>query len=677
MKKNLFFLFFILVNTKVVFSQIIAGNTSPGLIISNPSVNFSVTTMFTSGIREFDLNCDGIADMSVELYKGPTAIDGANMAYLHVLNSAFQVCADTVNMQPRHVSYFNLGDTIICPANTNWYNDANIHLGNYGCMDCPGPFSSTDLFLGYKNSNTSQTGWIKISFNLIDGGASVVPITLSVPEILSPCVTTSVSVTTTSTPTYTGSGVVTCGVFTYNYIITAPNCNNWCDGNIAISNISGGTPNYTYSWNTVPIQTSSTNYNVCSGRSIFTISDASGNSCVANFNVPNPSPITFSLSTTNVSCYGGVDGSICCIGLSGGVGPYTYEWFPTGGNGACVNNLIGGNYYFCVTDGNGCQVCSSALVSEPPPITFSLSTTHVSCYGGSDGTICCNGVSGGTGAYYYAWAPGGNVGACSTNNPAGSYTLCVTDANGCQTCSVAIVNQPPQLVISPISYTNVSCYLGNDGSLCGAASGGTTPYSYIWLPMAEVTPCTNNVAAGNYTFCVSDANGCQACSLAVVSQPTQIQVSESITQATCLSCCDGNVQLQIAGGTPAYAINYSPTSPACPGVYNYCITDTKGCTYCDSVLISYPTSIVDLVSENMFDVFPNPNKGNFEIKNLSLEISSIKITDVNGKIVFTKIYQPTNQPLLINSNVADGIYFLHITGTGSNKEFIKKIVVQK
>lgn len=673
MKKSILFLLLNIASINFAYSQIIAGTASAGLIISNPSVNFSVTSVGANGVREFDLNCDDIADMSVELYKGPTAIDGANMAYLHVLNAVFKVCADTGNMIPRKVNYYNLGDTLICPTNSNWYNDANIQLGNYGCMDCPGPFSVNNLFLAYKNSVTSQVGWIKISFNLIDGGSGSAPITLSIPQILSPCVTTSVS----TTPSNTGAGTATCGVFTYDYIINPPNCNNWCDGSISISNISGGTPTYTYVWSSG--QTTSTITNVCSGTYMFSISDAAGNSCAANFNVPNPAPITFSLSTTNVSCYTGNDGIICCSGIMGSTGPYDYTWSPFGGNGACATGLTSGSYYLCVTSIMGCQTCSMAVVNEPPQLVLSpITTTNVSCFGGTDGSICGT-AGGGTPPYFYMLAPGGNSGPCTNTVPAGNYTLCVTDANSCQACSSAVVSQPTQLVISSITTTNVSCYSGGDGSICGNASGGTSPYIYYWLPMGNVGACVTNLIAGNYTMCVTDAKNCVACSTAIVNEPTPIQVNELVTQASCVSCCDGNVQIQVSGGTPAYAINYSPATPSCPGTYSYNVTDAKGCTYYDSVLVSYPTLLAEQNFETMFDVFPNPSKGNFEIKNLSPEISisKIKITDVNGKIVFTKITQATNEQVLINSNVADGIYFLHITDAATNKEFIKKIVVQK
>lgn len=514
--KTSLFLLLLIANINIVFSQIVAGSPSSGLIISNPSVNFSVATVMASSTRSIDLNCDGTADMSFELYKGPTAIDGANMASVHVLNQVFQVCADTVNYPPRKVHYFNAGDTVMISANTNWYNDPNIELGLCGCMDCVGPCLVNNLFIGYRNNNTSQIGWIKLSFNLNDGGSSS-PISLSSPEVLSPCVNTAIT-------SYTGTGGnATCGIFNFDYTIYSPHCNGMCDGSITISNFTGGTPNYTFTWSNG--QTGGvTLSNLCSGVYMLNVSDASGNTCNTSFNVPSPTPVSFSLTTTAVSCFGGNDGGICSYSLSGGTAPYSFECFPAGGTTSCANHLPAGAYYFCVTDANNCQVCHTVVVNESPPL----------------------------------------------------------------------------------------------------------------------------------------------------------HVNEVLTQASCASCCDANLQLQISGGSGAYTITFTPATPSCPGSYSYCVTDSKNCIYCDSVLVSYPTLMNEYDIKSSITISPNPNNGSFEIQNLRSENTTVKIilTDVNGKSFLTKTVQIKNKQLPININVEDGVYILHIIDTSNSKEVTRKIIVQ-
>jgi hypothetical protein len=136
----------------------------------------------------FDINCDGNMDMALRLYKGATAIDGANIAYLYMLNDSFEVCKDTAGMfsgywgRPR---YYNIGDALVCPANAIWASDTIYQLGDYGCMVCSGPFSQSGAYLAFRK--LGQTSWMKVSFSLNDGGSCVAPVTASIDLILSPC----------------------------------------------------------------------------------------------------------------------------------------------------------------------------------------------------------------------------------------------------------------------------------------------------------------------------------------------------------------------------------------------------------------------------------------------------------------------------------------------------------
>lgn len=521
MKKCLFFVFLIIANANCVYSQIVAGNAASGLIISNPAVNLTVTAVYGSGSKSFDLDCDSIADIRIDLHEGPTAIDASNNAFLYILNSSFQICADTANTSFRFVNYFNLSDTILPPTDANWYNDSIMQLGDYGCFDCHGPFSASNLYFGYKNTVTSQIGWVKISFDLDDGGGSTVPITLSIPEVLSPCVTTSVSPvgTSTSTPTYTNSGVGTCGTFTYSIAYTWPSCYGYCNGGISIT------------------------------------------------------------------------------GVTGGASPYNYLWSPSMQTGPYINNLCSGTYYLMISDASGNTCTSTFLVQNPPQITFSLSSTNVSCNGGYDGSACCVKLMGGNPAYSYSWTPSGNFSSCITNLPTGNYSLCVADGNNCTVCHSVTVNEP-----------------------------------------------------------------------------SAIQVTEIIVPASCASCCDGSVQLQINGGTPAYSTSYFPSQPTCPGTYTYNVNDSNGCNYMDSVLISFATSVIEYNPEKIFDIFPNPTRGKLNIKyHVGSEEGEIQLINALGEIVL-EIKNSKDDLLIDISDQPNGIYILTIRQNGlfSSVKIIKE-----
>ena len=440
MKKSVFFLFILYISF-VQFSnaQIIAGSPSAGLIISNPNINLSVSTVGNTVSGIFDIDCDSIADMRVDLYKGPTAIDGANMAYLYVLNPLFEICADTGTTTLRDVYYFNLGDTLICPDSTYWSNDTIYKLGDAGCMDCQGPYSVSNLFIAYRNISTSQIGWIKISFSLFDPS----PI-LSIPEILSPCLNTEL-------PMAGGglSGTATCGIFSYSYTITPPSCDGFCDGSISITSLSGGTPSYSYLWNDPGSQTVSTATSLCPGTYSVYFADNVGNTCIASFILPNGPAISFNFNVTNPSCFGNCDATICSYGVSGGSAPYMYLWMSGAGavTSPCFYGACTGTYTLCVTDANGCQTCSTVVVSEPPPIVVTENVFDASC------SSCCDGAvslipSGGTSPYSYTWSTGGFTSLCP-----GVYNYCVTDVNGCTTCDSIVVSFPLSSISLESDYT--------------------------------------------------------------------------------------------------------------------------------------------------------------------------------------------------------------------------------
>lgn len=409
-----------------IYSQIIAGTDSAGLIISNPNINLSNSSVGYTVAGIFDVDCDSVADIRIDLRKGATAIDGSNNAYLNVLNPAIEICSDTALLGMYIPNYYNLNDTLYCNSNNTWRTDTIYGLGNYGCMECPGPFSKNNVYIAYRNNITSQVGWFKISFNLNDLSSSSTPITLTINEALSPCASTAINANTAL------AGTEQCGIFTFDYSITPANCNGACTGNITISNVTGGTPNYSFLWSFG----STTPYvgNACPGAYQVEISDAVGNICTSNFIVPNAQPFTFSLTANNASCYGSNDGSVCYTGLNGGDPPFFFEWNTTPNQfTSCISNLSGGNYTLCITDAQGCMVCASSVVNNPPEIQAFEIITSTSCTTCCDGEVQINAV-GGSGLYTYNM-DGNSCNSIVANLCAGTHTYCVTDGNGCEVCN--------------------------------------------------------------------------------------------------------------------------------------------------------------------------------------------------------------------------------------------------
>lgn len=186
----------------------------------------------------------------------------------------------------------------------------------------------------------------------------------------------------------------------------------------------------------------------------------------------------------NISCYGQSDGRIDATPV-GGTAPYSCSW----SNGATtedVSGLTAGTYTLTVTDAASHTVTKSVTLYEADALTVSLSPSDygsgyaISTYGGSDGVITAS-AGGGATPYTYAWSVTGTK-EFVNGLAAGSYSVTVTDQNGCAVAESTTLTQPDPL---RLSYTlsehngyNVTCAGGNDGSITLTGSGGIPPYSF-------------------------------------------------------------------------------------------------------------------------------------------------------------------------------------------------------
>ena len=145
-------------------------------------------------------------------------------------------------------------------------------------------------------------------------------------------------------------------------------------------------------------------------------------------------------------------------------------------------------------------LCSSLVIA-------SISQTNVSCNGGSNGSAAAS-ASGTTAPYSYSWSPSGGNAATASGLSAGTYTVTVTDANGCTDTRDFIISQPTAIVAIAASQTNVSCNGGTNGSATVAVTDGTPGYTYSWAPSGGNAATATGLSAGTYTVTVTDANTC-------------------------------------------------------------------------------------------------------------------------------------------------------------------------
>lgn len=365
---------------------------------------------------------------------------------------------------------------------------------------------------------------------------------------------------------------------------------------------TGGTENNTYDflWSDPANQTTATAVNLSANTYFVTVTDDNGCFDVATVVISEPNAISIDLDSTDVSCFGGGDGSVTAA-ITGGTAPYNFRWSDgTFGNGSnpSIIGKIAGKYKITVTDANLCEKVDSILINEPTELLVSSNDTDPLCFGNANGSIDLT-VSGGVPGYTYNWFPGGGAIEDTNNLTAGNYTVTVTDNNGCSKVYSTTLTNPTLLTVSIDSVKNASCNGLGDGFIRAIANGGSGNYTYNWDNLApNIDPRSNpNVPAGTYTITVTDGNGCTAVTNGNVGEPNTLQVSLSKTDASCDGVNDGTATASGINGTPPYTFNWSngQTNPTAinlsGGRYRVTLTDNNGCTIVDSIDVIQPNAI--------------------------------------------------------------------------------------
>ena len=290
------------------------------------------------------------------------------------------------------------------------------------------------------------------------------------------------------------------------------------------------------------------------------------------------------ITTVDAGC-NGVGGSATAT-VSGGAGPYNYLWNPGGYDTATVTDLAPGIYVMNVNTPGSCPAGGTLTIGEPPDaVVVTTEHTDATCNGASDGTITLD-ISGGLPDYEVSWSPQGGSATVLTGLPAGTYTYTVLDAAGCSVVEEVEIAEPVALTTIPPAELTVCS--GQEVTLVAAATGGTAPYAFEWVPEGPVlTPETTTVISVQ----VIDANGCTGATeeVAVTVTPV-IQPSFSVDiDRGCVPLCVTFTDESTATGARSWSFSDGGTAgdePApvhCftePGVFDatLIIADPAGCT---------------------------------------------------------------------------------------------------
>ena len=297
-------------------------------------------------------------------------------------------------------------------------------------------------------------------------------------------------------------------------------CFGTSTGMATVTSVTGGTPPYSYSWNTTPVQTSATAVNLAAGIYTVTVTDKNNCSTTATAVVSQPAtPVTLGTPVvTDADCSGNQTGGVQLF-ASGGTGTLNYK-LSTGltNTTGIFTNLVAGVYTYTVTDMNGCSATGGFQITDPVSLVLTVkAVVNPSCWGEATGGASVE-ASGGSGEYSFAWkdALGFIIPSSSflnsssvTNLKAGIYTAMVVDTKGCSAVQTVTITQPAQLSAVITSFEGVSCQGAADGTATVDVSGGTAPYRYAWNTVpVQTAPTATGLAAGIYTVNITDANNC-------------------------------------------------------------------------------------------------------------------------------------------------------------------------
>jgi gliding motility-associated-like protein len=405
-----------------------------------------------------------------------------------------------------------------------------------------------------------------------------------------------------------GAVTLTTVPLTATVVSTDPSGCSATNGQIVISNVSGGTGSYTYSLDGVTYVATATFANLSSGSYTVFVQDASG--CVISFNRTLASTGgILSVQTTTVaeSNCNTRDGQITVVNVTGIAGPYEYYIDgvanPAGINTSTFTGLTSGPHTVRVVAPNTCDFTVSVVIgsncTNTCTLTASISSQVDPTCAGNDGSISVNAANG-TGTLQYSIDGGTTFVTTSvfTGLAAGNYTILVKDATGCQT-SVSATLTLPATITATVTPTNpTGCNRSNGQISVDNASGGVGPYQYSIDGANYQTDSTfTALSDGSYTLYVKDANGCISSFTQVLSSPGGITATFASTDETACSANDGSITVtNVAGGTAPFryfidglgnpaGINNNLFSGLSPGSYSIRVIASNGCRYTEVITI--------------------------------------------------------------------------------------------
>ncbi len=482
--------------------------------------------------------------------------------------------------------------------------------------------------------------------------------TTSATRTVSPTVTTTYTVTITDADGISVSDDVTVFVSEVPTLTIDLTGEGLCPGDPVILNTSTqNCEGCSFQWNDGNTQSQRTLIVEDDITYSLTITNEDGCSTSGSIAVPVMEMINFTGITSPVTCQGDNDGQITINNNSGNT--INFAW-SNGATGTTISNLAAGTYTVTAGAIGFCAEVETYQITEPDEIIFNASTTMVSCNNQNNGSISTS-TGGGIPPYDFAWSNGA-VTASQNNLSAGSYTVTVTDANGCSLIEMVEITQPDAIQLST-SRTAISCHGASDGAITVNPFGGAGNYTFNWNN-GNTTNQLTGLSAGNYLVAVTDGDGCSTTASFLLEEPLELDFNINAIPPT--SGDNGSILAVPFGGTPPYQLEWNTGSTSfqiinlTEGTYSVTVTDLNGCTGEEEIFLGL-TSNEALANLDEFSIFPNPNSGVFSVKIGLGNTSDFSLSLVNtlGQVIQKKEFRTGRLNETFDfTDLASGVYYV-------------------
>lgn len=371
------------------------------------------------------------------------------------------------------------------------------------------------------------------------------------------------------------------------------------NGTLSATTVGGTTP-YTYEWNTGA--TNNELKDLEGGLYKLTVTDKNGCVTIKQREIANFGKISAKLNEIKAKCHNSDDASleiseVFYNQITNPLTSFLYKW-SNGSTNTIANNLSAGNSYnVTITNQRGCTAIESYKLFKPePPVIILISSQKPSCNLGNDGSIEVKG-SGGTSPFTFEWS-NGEIGDKISDLSNGDFTVTMSDANGCNASVFFTLVKPNQFTLTTESI-NEKCKNTTTGVAKLKIDGGTPPYNISWNT-GENTPTIEKLAAGNYTYTVTDKEGCFQSGNIKIDSAVQLLATFAAQPVRCGGLADGVFSIFAKGGLAPYqySINGKAFSSQSKyvaqkaGSYEVIVKDANGCQTELQIPIIQPQPIV-------------------------------------------------------------------------------------